>query len=65
MAHATFQDHGTTGFEQEYFQGFVKYGHGGHLNHVTNTFYVNLCPLLPRRLSIKFGFGWASDFRDV
>ena len=45
---------------------FAIYSHGGHLGHVTLTFYVNFhSPFLLTMLHIKFGFNWPSSFREV
>ena len=38
MLHAKFQGHRTCGSgEEDFFMVFTKYGHGGHLGHVTWT----------------------------
>ena len=64
MLHAKFQDHRTFGSgEEDFFKVFTIYGHGGHLGHGTWTIYINFCSPFPRRLHIKFGFDWPSDFR--
>ena len=64
MIHAKFQDHRTSGSGEEVFlKVFTIYGHGGHLGHVTLTIYINFSPF-PRRLHIKFGFGWPCGFRE-
>ena len=63
MLHAKFQDHRTSGSGEDFFKDFTIYGHGGHLGHVTWTIYINFCSPFPRRLHIKFGFDWPSDFR--
>ena len=64
MLHAKFQDHRTSGSgEEDFLKVFTIYGHGGHLGHVTWTIYINFRSPLPRRLHIKFGFDWPSDFR--
>ena len=34
MVNAKFQDHGTSGSEEDSLKVFAKYGHGGHLGHV-------------------------------
>ena len=58
MLHAKIQPHRTSGFRED-FEGFTIYRHGGHFGHVTNTIFINLCPLFPRRLHIKIGFDWS------
>ena len=64
MLHAKFQDHRTSGSgEEDFFKVFTIYGHGDHLGHVTWTIYINFRSPFPRRLHIKFGFDWSSDFR--
>ena len=64
MLHTKFQDHGAFISGEEYcLQLFTKYGCGGYLSHVNKTISVNLCPLFPTRLHIKFSFDWPSDFR--
>ena len=42
---------------------FTIYGRGGNLGHVTWTIYTLWFPI-PKRLHIKFGFDWLSDFRE-
>ena len=49
--------------EKDFFKVFTIYGHGSHLGHVTWTIYTNFHSPFPRRLHIKFGFDWPSDFR--
>ena len=57
MLHAKFQNHRPPGSEEEdFFKIFVIYSHGGHLGHVTMTFYTNFHSLFLRMLHIKFGF---------
>ena len=51
--------------EKKIFEGFFTiYGRGGHLGHVTHMPQTNFCSPYPRRLQIKFGFDWASDFGE-
>ena len=40
------------------------YGHGGHLGHVTETIFINLCPSFPRWLHVKFDFDMQSCFKE-
>ena len=48
--------------EKKIFKGFLPYiGIGGHLGHVTWTIYRNVCFTFPRKLYIKFSFGWPRD----
>ena len=37
---------------------FTIYGHGGHLDHVTWTIYINFFSPFLRRLHMNFGFDW-------
>ena len=62
MLYAEFQDHWNFFFffEKRILKVFALYGHGGHLDHVTKTMFISLCPLFPTRLNIKFGFDWPS-----
>ena len=65
MLHAKFQDHRPPSSEEEdFFKIFAIYSHGGHLGHVTITFYANFHSLFLRMLHIKFGFDWPSGFRE-
>ena len=62
---AKFQDHRTSGSEEEDFlRFFTIYGHGGlYLGHVTWTIYKNIRSRFPRRIHMKFGFDQPSGFR--
>ena len=64
MLHAKFQNHRPSGSEEDFFKIFVIYSHGGHLGHVTLTFYANFHSPFLRTLHIKFGFDWPSVFRE-
>ena len=59
MIHAKFQDHRTSGSGKV----FTIYGHGGHLDHVTWTIYINFRSPFPRRHCMKFSIDWQSGFR--
>ena len=50
--------------EKKTFEGFLPYGRGRHLGHVTQMLRANFCYPYPRRLHIKFGFDWPSGFRE-
>ena len=64
MQHAKFQNNRTSGSgEEDISKVLTIYGHCGHLGHVTWTIYKNVRSPFPRRLHIKFGFDWPSDFR--
>ena len=44
MLHVKFQDNRTSGSgEEDFFNVYTIYGHGGHLGHVTWTIYINFC----------------------
>ena len=62
MLHTKFQNHRLSGSEEE--DVFAIYSHGGHLGHVTLTFYTNFHSLFLRMLHKKFGFDWPSGFRE-
>ena len=63
MLHAKFQDHRTSSSgEEDVLKVFTIYRRGGHLGHVTWTIYTNLGSPFPRRLHLKFGIDWSSDF---
>ena len=50
MLHVKFQDHRTSGSGEDF-------------GHVTWTIYINFRFPFQRRLHIKFGFDWPSDFK--
>ena len=56
MLHTKFQGH------LPFDKVFTIYGHGGHLGHVTRTFWSNFRSPIPWRLHRKFGFNWPSGF---
>ena len=61
MLHAKFQDYRTSGSGGDFLKVLTIYG--GHLGHVTSTIYIKLRSPFPRRLHIKFGFDWPSNFK--
>ena len=63
MLHAKFQDHRTSGSGGEDLKNTI-YGHGGHLDHVTCTFYMNSLSPFPKRLHMKLSMDWPSSFRE-
>ena len=64
MFHTKFQDHGTSGSEEEEFlKVSAIYGLGGHLGHVPKTILIILLFPFPKRFDIKFGFDWPSSLR--
>ena len=65
MLHAKFRGNRPAGFRRRRFlKGFIIYGRGGHLGHVTQLPRTNFRSLYPRRLQIKFGFDRASGFGE-
>ena len=60
-----FQNHRPFGSVEEkiFLNVLAIYSNGGHLGHVTWTFYINFCSPFLRMLHIKFGFDWPSGFR--
>ena len=64
MLHAKFQNHRPSGSgEEDFLKVFVIYSHGGHLDHVTLTIYINFHCTFLKILHIKFGFDCPSGFR--
>ena len=49
--------------EKKIFEGFLPYGHCGHLGHVTWIIYIHIDYPFLLMLQIKFGFDWPSGFR--
>ena len=65
MLHAKFQNHRPSGSEEEdVLKVLAIYSHGGHLGHVTLTFYIKFHSPYLMMLHIKFGFNWLSGFRE-
>ena len=48
---------------EKIFEGFIPYGHGGHLGHVTWIIYIHTDSPILKMLRMKFGFDWPSGFR--
>ena len=64
MLHTKSQGHRPPGSGEEDFKRvFTIYGHGGHLGHVTRTFWTNFRSPILRSLHMKFEFNWPSGFR--
>ena len=42
MLHTKFQDHKTSGSEEDFKKFFSIYGHGGHVGHVTWIIYTDV-----------------------
>ena len=65
MLHTKFRENRPAGSgEKEFRRVFTIYGRGGLLGHVTHMPRTNFRIPYPRRLQIKFGFDWASDFGE-
>ena len=62
MLHAKFRGDWPAGSGEDFLKVFTIYGHGGHLGHVTQMPRTIFLSPYPRRLHIKFGFDWPSDF---
>ena len=65
LLHAKFQNHRPSCPEEDFFESFFCiYSHGGHLGHVTLTFYTKFHSPYLIMLHIKFGFNWPNGFRE-
>ena len=62
MLHTKFRGNWPAGSGEEDFKGFLPYGRGGDLGHVTRMPRINFRSPNPRRLHIKFGFDRPSGF---
>ena len=51
-------------WRRRFLKVFAIYSHGGHLDHVTLTIYIDSHSLFLRMFHIKFGFDWPSSFRE-
>ena len=48
--------------EEDFFKVFTRYGHGGHLGHVTSIMLTNFHFLVPESFHTKFSSEWHSSF---
>ena len=65
MLHTKFRENRPAGSGEEDFRRvFNIYRRSGNLGHVTQMPRTKFRPLYPRRLHIKFGFGWPSGFKE-
>ena len=65
MLHTKLRENCPAGSEMKILKGFIIYGRGGHLGHVTQMPRTNFRSPYPRRLHIKFGFDcWQSSFGE-
>ena len=65
MLHTKFQGHRSAFWfrRRRFLKVFTIYWHGAHLGQVTWTVWTYFRSPVPRRLHMKFGFNWPSDFR--
>ena len=57
MLHTKFHGHGSTGSgEEDFFKVFNIYGHGSHVDHVTQLICINFHSYSPSRFHMNFGF---------
>ena len=64
MLHTKFRGNRPAGSGEDFQRVFTIYGRGSHLGHVTCVPRTNFRSPYPRRLHLKFGFDWASVFRE-
>ena len=64
MLHTKPQGHWPFGSREDFLRVFTIYGHGGHLDHVTQMPWINFPSPDPWRLYMKFGFNWPSSFGE-
>ena len=63
MLHTKFRGNRPAGSGEEYFERvFTKYGHGGHLGHVTSIISSDFHFLVPESSHTKFGSDQYSSF---
>ena len=55
MLHTKFLGNQPTGSREEDFKGFLQYGHGGHLGHVTSIISTHFHFYASERLHTKVG----------
>ena len=63
MLHTKFPGNRSASSGVDFLKVFTIYRHGGHLGHVTWTFYTNFRSPFLRMLYMKFDFDWPSSFR--
>ena len=57
MLHTKSQGHQPSGSgEEKILNGFTIYGHGGHLGHMTEIFFIHFGLLIKRSRHMKFEF---------
>ena len=62
MLHTKFRGNRPVVLEKTIFNGFTKYGRGGHLGHVTSIMSSDFHFLVPESSHIKFGSDRHSSF---
>ena len=56
MLHTKFQGHGSIGSgEEDFSKVFNIYGHGGHVDHMTQLIYINFHSYSPSSFHMNFG----------
>ena len=60
MLHSKFRGNRPAGSGD--FEGFLPYGHGGHLGHVISIMSSDFHFLVPESFHTKFGSEWHSSF---
>ena len=64
MLHTKFLGNRPAGSGEDFRRGFIVYGRGGHLGHVTQMPRTKYRSPYPRRIHIKFGFDCQSGFGE-
>ena len=62
MLHTKFQGHQFIASEEECFKGLTIYGHGGHVDHVTQLICINFHSHSPFSFYMSFGSKWPNCF---
>ena len=62
MLHTKFHGNRPANSREEDFKGFIMYGRGGHLGHVTSYMSSNVCFLVHESFHTKFGSKRHSSF---
>ena len=55
MLHTKFQGHQFIGSGEDFFKAFTIYGHGGHVDHVTQLICINFHSHFPSSFHMSFG----------
>ena len=63
MLHTKFQGHWSIASgEEDFFKVFSRYGHGGHVGHVTRLICINFHSNSPLSFHMSFGSKWPNGF---